>query len=142
MTPPPVPEATARAWSRHTTEVQARLLDIRAMIFAVAAETDGVGPLTETLKWGEPAWLTAASGSGTTIRLGVPRLAPDHCAVFFNCRTTLVETFRQQVADSFSFQGNRALIIAPDAPLPEGPLALCLRAALTYHRRAACRLAP
>jgi hypothetical protein len=34
------------------------------MIFDVARQTKGVGKLQETLKWGEPAYVTAESGSG------------------------------------------------------------------------------
>ena len=135
MTSPPVPASVAEAFAQHSAPVRVRLLRIRDLVFAVAAETEGVGPLTETLKWNEPAYLTEASGSGTTIRLGVPRSAPNDCAVFVNCRTTLVETFRAHFAADFAFDGNRALIIAANRSLPEEPLALCLRAALTYHRR-------
>ena len=36
------------------------LLEIRALIFSVAGATDGVGPLVETLKWGQPRYLTEA----------------------------------------------------------------------------------
>jgi hypothetical protein len=135
MTSPPVPRPVAEALSRHAEPVRARLFEIRETIFAVAAETDGVGPLTETLKWGEPAYLTEASKSGTTIRLGSTGSAPEECAVLFNCRTTLVETFRTHFADDFAFVGNRALIVPITGPLPRQPLMLCLRAALTYHRR-------
>jgi hypothetical protein len=135
MTSPPVPGPVAEALSRYTEPVRARLLEIRETIFTVAAETEGVGPLTETLKWGEPAYLTEASKSGTTIRLGTTRSAPVECAVLFNCKTTLVETFRTHFADDFAFEGNRALVVPITGPLPDEPLMLCLRAALTYHRR-------
>jgi hypothetical protein len=135
MTSPPVSGPVAEALSRFPEPVRARLLDIRETIFAVAAKTEAVGPLTETLKWGEPAaYLTEASKSGTTIRLGV-RSAPEECAVLFNCKTTLVETFRTHFADTFAFEGNRALLVPTAGPLPREPLMLCLRAALTYHRR-------
>ena len=66
------------------------------MIFA-AAQDAGAGPLTETLKWGEPAYLTEASGSGSTIRLGQVRDDPGHAAVFVNCRTALADTFRARL---------------------------------------------
>ncbi|KQY72790.1 MULTISPECIES: DUF1801 domain-containing protein [unclassified Ensifer] len=136
MTTPPVPSAVAEVLAQHAAAIRARLLQVRDLIYMVAAETEGVGPLTETLKWGEPAYLTQASKNGTTIRLGVAESAPERCAVFFNCRTTLVETFRIHFADDFTFEGNRALLIPTTGDLPKGPLALCLRAALTYHRRA------
>lgn len=135
MKSPPVPQTVAEALSRYPEQVRARLLEIREIIFAVAAETEGAGPLTETLKWGEPAYLTEASKSGTTIRLGTVKSAPEHCAVLFNCKTTLVETFRTHFPGDFAFEGNRALLIPIARALPRQPLKLCLRAALTYHRR-------
>src|SRR5688572_15773863 len=130
MTSQPIPEAVAEALARYPEPIRLRLLQVRDLIFAVAAETDGVGPLTETLKWGEPAYLTEASKSGTTLRLGVSRSAPEQCAVFVNCQTTLIDAFRAHFADDFTFEGQRALIIPATSPLRPEPLALCLRAAL------------
>ncbi|AEQ52320.1 hypothetical protein [Pelagibacterium halotolerans] len=135
MSAPVVPADVVLALSRHPARVRKQLLDIRLTIFATASATGGVGPLTETLKWGEPAYLTEKTRSGTTIRLGISKLAPDKAAVFFNCRTNLVENFRAHFADTFDFEGNRALIVPASMPLEETPLALCLRMALTYHRR-------
>ncbi|NVD40434.1 DUF1801 domain-containing protein [Ensifer sp. HO-A22] len=139
MTTPAVPSAVAEVLAQHTAAVRARLLQVRDLIYMVAAEAEGVGPLTETLKWGEPAYLTEASKSGTTIRLGVVKSAPGQCAVFFNCKTMLVETFRVHFGNNFTFEGNRALLIPTTGDLPTEPLSLCLRAALTYHRRTAGR---
>ena len=130
---PPVPEPITQALARYPEPVQRRLLAIRELIFATAAQTIGVGPLTETLKWGEPAYLTEASRSGSTIRLGMVRSAPDKCAILFNCKTSLIDTFRTHFADDFAFDGNRALLLPTAAPVPAQPLALCIRAALTYH---------
>lgn len=134
---PPIPDPVAAALARYPAPVRARLLEIRDLIFAVATETTGVGPLTETLRWGEPAYLTEATKSGTTIRLGSVRSAPRSCAVLFNCRTRLVETFRMQFSDDFAFSGNRATIVAAEGPWARASLATCLRAALTYHVRTA-----
>jgi hypothetical protein len=130
-----MPAAVAAAFATFPSPVRARLLEVRALILATAAETSGVGPLTETLKWGEPAYLTEASGSGTTIRLGWPKSGGQTCAVFVNCRTTLVEHFRAHFGDVFAYQGNRAILLDASRPLPAGPLAICLAMALTYHRQ-------
>ncbi|GGC60167.1 hypothetical protein GCM10010994_18540 [Chelatococcus reniformis] len=109
-------------------------MEARELIFATAAVTPGVGPLAETLKWGEPAYLTMASRSGSTVRLG--RVGDDpRGAVLFNCRTTLVGSFRAHFADALAFAGNRAILLDGSAPLPTSALSLCLRMALTYHRR-------
>ena len=59
-----------------------RLHEMRALIFA-AAEATGTAPLTETLKWGQPAYLPAKR-AGTTIRLGVEG---GHPALFVHCQT-------------------------------------------------------
>lgn len=130
-----MPDAVAAAFNAFPPSVRARLLEVRALILATAAQTPGVGPLTETLKWGEPAYLTEASGSGTTIRLGWPEPEGQTCAVFVNCRTTLVEHFRAHFGDVFTYQGNRAILLDASGPLPTEPLAICLAMALTYHRR-------
>ncbi len=135
MTAPPVPAPVAEVFAGYGEPVRTRLLEIREMIFAVAAESSGVGPLTETLKWGQPAYLTRTTGSGTTVRLGTAKSAPDGCAVLFHCQTTLIETFRAHFAGDFAFEGNRALIVPVTRPLPREPLRLCLKEALTYHRR-------
>ncbi|WP_417584699.1 DUF1801 domain-containing protein [Pelagibacterium sp.] len=134
MSTPSIPPDIAQVLSRHPARVVVHLRDIRAMIFATASEIDGVGPLTETIKWGEPAYLTGKTRSGTTIRLGVSKLAPDRAALFFNCRTNLIENFRAHFADDFLFEGNRALIVPTLIQPVKTPLALCIRMALTYHR--------
>lgn len=54
----------------------------------------GVGRLQETLKWGEPAYVTAESGSGSTIRINRHRKQDGQYAIYFHCRTNLVDTFR------------------------------------------------
>jgi hypothetical protein len=74
------------AFAAYPGRVQARLLKVRDLIFKTAAEIEGVGPLKETLKWSEPAYLTEATGSGSTIRLGWFRSSERESAVLFNCR--------------------------------------------------------
>ncbi len=133
--PPSLPAKVAAAFAAFPEPVHLQLLEVRKLIFTIAAQTIGVGPLTETLKWGEPAYLTEATGSGTTIRLGRPKSPEGVGAVLFNCRTTLVETFRVQFSEALSFQGNRAILLDPSVPLPTEQLAICIAMALTYHCR-------
>jgi hypothetical protein len=123
-------DAVANAFAAMPETVQPRMRDIRAMIFA-AAEATRTGPLTETLKWGAPSYLTNATKSGTTIRLGQQR-ADGRAAMFVHCQTTLIDAFRDRFADQFEFDGNRALILPDDPDLDA--LAVCIACALTYHR--------
>jgi Arc/MetJ-type ribon-helix-helix transcriptional regulator len=132
---PPIPADVAAAFDAFPEAIRRRLLDVRRLLFQTADETEGVGPLTETLKWGEPAYLTLASGSGSTIRLGRAPSSAHDGAVLFNCRTTLVEAFRGQFPDVFRFEKNRAILLGTATPLPETELSICLRIALTYHKR-------
>jgi hypothetical protein len=132
---PPAPAEVAAVLSTFPASVRATLMEVRELIFETAARIEGVGPLTETLKWGEPAYLTEATGSGSTIRLGWFRSAARNCAVLFNCRTTLVDDFREQFPEIFAYEKNRAIVFEAGKALPEGPLSSCLGMALTYHRR-------
>ena len=132
-----MPADVAAAFAAFAEGPRARLMTVRRLIFEVAQATDGVGPLTETLKWGEPAYLTQASRAGSTIRLGVKRGRGGRCAVYFNCKTSLVGTFRTLFAGELDFEGDRAVLFEADGPVPEAPLAVCVGMALTYHRAGA-----
>jgi hypothetical protein len=132
---PPMPAKVAAAFEALPPQARERLAELRALIFETAAATPGAGPITETLKWGEPAYLTEATKSGSTIRLGVTRSDPPRCAVYLNCKTTLVEEYRAAFCDVFDFEGNRAVLLDPASPLPRQALAQALAMALTYHRR-------
>ena len=127
--------AVKEVFDSYDEKIRARLLKLRKMVLEVAAHTNGVGELEETLKWKEPAYLTSQSGSGTTIRLAPVRNKPGKYAVFFNCKTSLLDTFRALYSDVFSFDGNRALVFDVNEKLPTEPLKHCIAMALTYHQR-------
>ena len=105
------------------------------MIFGVARAHTEIGPLTETLKWGEPAYLTEATGSGSTIRLGCTKTEPVYCAIFLNCRTHLIDTYRSLYPQDLKFEGNRAIVLDPTVDWPVDALEHCIGLALTYHIR-------
>ncbi len=127
-----MPPDVAAAFAAFPPAIRERLMAVRQLIFETAAATPGVGALTETLKWGEPAYLTTASKSGSTIRLGWKPAAPGRYAVYVDCKTTLVETFRTLAGDQLTFEGARAILFEAAAP-PPGILSACLARALTYH---------
>lgn len=128
-----MPADVAAVFRSYPPRVNTCLIEVRRLIFVTAATVEGIGVLTETLKWGEPAYLTEASKSGSTIRLGRVPKQPDRCAVYFNCKTTLLDSFRAQFADTLTLAGDRAIILDPTRSLPEVPLQICLTMALTYH---------
>jgi hypothetical protein len=119
-----------------------QLMALRELIFRTAADTEGVGEIEETLKWGEPAYVTR-SKAGSTVRLDWKPNDPGHCAMYFNCQTTLVDTFRTLFPQEFRFEGNRALLLPVQGRMPQDALALCIAASLTYHlQKRRARAAP
>lgn len=109
------------------------LLRLRSWTFQVARATEGVGELEETLKWNQPSYLTKQTRAGSTLRMDW--FDDEHIALYFNCQTTLVDTFRTMYGDVLSFSGNRAIVINIRESLPEAPLKNCIEMALTYHLR-------
>lgn len=126
-----MPKDVARVFDTYPPSIAARLMKVRRLIFETVA-AQNAGTLTETLKWGEPAYLAEASKSGSTIRLGRIASDPEGCALYFNCKTTLVDTFRTLFADELTLSGNRAIVLGKT--IPEKPLRICIAMALTYHR--------
>ena len=111
-----------------------KLLALRRLILETAESTEGVGEIEETLKWGEPAYVTSQSRSGSTVRIAWKKSAPTKYAIYFHCQTNLVETFREKFPGKFRFDGNRRIVFNEDETVPVGPLSSCIAAALTYHR--------
>lgn len=126
--------AVAQAFEAFPPTMRRKLLRLRELIFKTAAATPGVGEIEETLKWGEPAYLTTQSKSGSTVRLGWKKAWPTQVAMYFNCQTTLVESFRTLFPNDFNFEANRALVFDETDDLPSDALGHCIAAALTYHR--------
>lgn len=116
-------------------DIRLQLMALRGLILDTAAGIDGVGPIEETLKWGQPAYLTSQSKSGSTIRLGWKDAAEPQYAMYFICNTNLVERFRLMFPDELQFEGNRAIVFDQDAVVPTDALRECITAALTYHRK-------
>jgi hypothetical protein len=115
--------------------LRARLMALRELVFDTAARTAGVGPLSETLKWGQPSYLTAESGSGTTVRIDRLKSGDDGYVIYFHCQSGLVETFRTIYPDTFVYEGKRAIVLrAMDRP-PIRALGHCIGLALTHHLR-------
>lgn len=125
--------SVARVFGGYPTPVRRRLLELRELIFTVAAHTPEAGPLEETLKWGQPSYVTAETKSGSTIRLDAIRRQPGKYALYFHCQTTLVESFRRRFGAKFIYESNRALLFSAADPVPERELRQCIAAALTYH---------
>ncbi len=122
----------AEVFAGYPPKERKALLQLRQIILDTAANTDGVGELTETLRWGQPSYITAKPKSGTTIRLG---LHDEGYAMFVHCQTSLVEEFRASFGKKLRFEGNRAVVFRLGDKLPRKIVRECVEAALLYHRR-------
>ncbi|MDC0948098.1 DUF1801 domain-containing protein [Gammaproteobacteria bacterium] len=112
-------------------DVRTRLLLIRQLIFETASALNGVGDVEETLKWGEPSY---CANTGSAIRIDWKKSKPKQCAIYFNCNTKLVATFRELFRDQLCFEGNRAIVLFEGGKVPVNELVRCIELALTYRR--------
>jgi hypothetical protein len=112
--------------------VKAKLLALRRLILDTAKSTKGVGLVEETLKWGQPSYLTPETKSGSTIRIDQVKAEAGQYAVYFHCQTNLVETFRELYPE-LRYGGNRCILLNTDDKAPEAALRHCVALALTYH---------
>ena len=123
--------AVSAVLEAYPSALRERLMRLRSLIQETAATTDGVGALEETLKWGEVSYLTSATGSGTTVRIGRDK-GSGRPAIYVNCQTDLLSRYRTLYPDAFGYDGDRGVIIG-DAP-DEAALKHMIALALTYHR--------
>jgi hypothetical protein len=111
--------------------VRNKMLALRKLVIETAKEIDGITNLEETLKWGEPSYLTK---NGSTLRMDWKSKKPDQYAMYFKCTSRLVETFKLIYKDDFTYEGNRAIIFRIDDKIPNVELKNCIKATLTYHK--------
>ncbi|WP_088808593.1 MULTISPECIES: DUF1801 domain-containing protein [Listeria] len=117
-------------YATYTPLEQAKLLEIRSILFEVAALVDGDAVLEEDLKWGQPSY---ALKGGTPIRLDT--FSDGQVAMFFHCQTNLIENFRTIFGNELYFSGNRAIVFDISKSLPEKAIQFCAEAAFTYHKK-------
>lgn len=132
---PPVSKEVSAAFLNWPVSLRGVLHPVRDLVFEVGNRTPDCGQIVETLKWGQPAYLTEKPRTGTTLRLGPAPEAPGRGALFVHCSTTLIADFQAQYRDLFEYSGNRALILPTALGERREALAHCIALGLTYHKR-------
>jgi uncharacterized protein DUF1801 len=122
----------AEVFNCYPEEMRKKLMFLRHLILETALEIESLNKLEETLKWGEPSYLTK---SGSTIRINWKKTSPEQYAMYFHCKTKLVDTFKELYRDVFKFEGNRAIIFNEADEMPVKELKHCIALSLTYHNR-------
>ena len=122
----------ADVFNHYPENIRQKLMLLRQMILDTASETEGVSEVEETLKWGEPSYLVVG---GSTVRIAWKKSKPNCYAIYFHCKTTLVDTFKELYGNKFCFEGNRAILFKENDVLPIPELKHCISLSLTYHSR-------
>jgi hypothetical protein len=118
-------------FANYPAAVREKLLGLRDLIVETARELEGVSTLEETLKWGEPSYITKY---GSTLRMDWKAKTPNQYAMYFKCTSRLVETFRTVFKNDFNFEGNRAIVFSMTDRIPKKELKECIKATLSYHK--------
>ncbi|HIO96460.1 MAG TPA: DUF1801 domain-containing protein [Leucothrix sp.] len=120
----------AEKFHTYPTDIAVELMHLRQIIFEVSKELK-LNDLEETLKWDQPSYLTK---KGSTIRVDWKKTSSsDQFAMYFNCKTKLIDTFKEIYPDDFKYEGNRAIVFKLHQTLPVEKLKVCIELSLTYH---------
>lgn len=118
--------------SNYPSLVKEKMRNLRSLVLETAQSCPEIKTLKETLKWGEPSFL---SDKGSTLRMDWKEKTPDYYALYFQCTTKLVDTFRMVYPDTFRYEGTRAIYFQLNENLPIQELTECIKATLLYHNK-------
>jgi len=118
-------------FNNYPRSVKPKLIHLRELVLTTASEIEGLDELEETLKWGEPSYLTK---HGSTVRMDWKEKSPEQFAIYFKCTSKLVPTFKKIYKDKFMFEGDRAIVFKITDKIPTAALKHCISLALTYHK--------
>jgi hypothetical protein len=125
----------AEVFNNYPGHIRQKLIFLRQLVLDTDSERTGVGILEESLKWGEPSYLTKG---GSTIRMDWKKSKPDRYALYFNCQTKLVGTFKEVFGDRLKFEGNRAIVFYQNDEIPIDEVKRCILLALTAENICQC----
>jgi hypothetical protein len=117
-------------FNAYPDNIRKKMMLLRQLVLETAEEIDSIKSIEETIKWGEPSYL---SKNGSTIRMDWKKSKPDQYAMYFHCKTKLVDTFKELYKDKFNFEGNRANVFNIKDKVPVSELKHCISLSLTYH---------
>lgn len=111
--------------------IRPKMHHLRKLIIDVAKSDDSIKEIEETLKWGEPSYITK---KGSTLRIDWKEKNQGQYAMYFKCTSKLVPTFREVFGDLFKYENTRAILFNLDDKIPEDELKICILLALNYHK--------
>jgi hypothetical protein len=130
----PINSEVAVIFNSYPQKIKSKLMFLRQLILDTAASIEGIGEIEETLKWGEPSYLTTQSKTGSTIRIAWKESQKQKYSMFFKCTADLIPAFREKFPQKFKFGGNRSIDFNINDEVPVKEIKQGIALALTYHR--------
>jgi hypothetical protein len=96
----------AEVFARYPVSVRKKIEQLQQLILDTAQETEGVTQLEESLKWGEPSY---RAPKGSPSRIDWKEKSPQQYAMYVQCTSKLVPTFRKVYEDTFRRQPSPCL---------------------------------
>ena len=123
--------AVEEKFNGYPDEIKSSILLLRELIFGASkADTSNI-ELEECLKWNEPSYCCK---TGSTIRLDWKSKDSENLHIYFNCKSKLIETFREIYGNELTFSGNRVVLVPINEKAPERVLTHCFSMAFNYHK--------
>ncbi|MGH1423915.1 MAG: DUF1801 domain-containing protein [Pseudooceanicola sp.] len=110
---------------------RAGLAVLRALIFDCAADLPDVGALCETLRWGQPSYVSARHRVGTPLRLGLTK--GGGFAIYAHCQTQVIPAFAAAFPGMDRVDGSRGILFRDVGDIDPNRHGQLVRHALTYH---------
>lgn len=135
---PDLPQRVRAVYDACTPTVRQGLMELRRLIFGQAARMPQIGPLTEELRWGQPAFLTVGTGAACSLRIGP--LKRGGFGLFVHCQSGLIAPFQAGPGAGLRFDGTRGVLFDKPAQVNAGQITPLIAQALGYHLRAQVRV--
>ena len=123
------PESEA-VFASYPATVSDKMQFLKELVLETAEEINEIDTLEITLKWNEPSFVTT---KGSTLRMDWKEKSPDQYALYFQCSSRLVDTFRLVFGNLFQYEGKRAIVFQLQQKIPVAEVKECIKAALRYH---------
>lgn len=131
MIAPAIPEQVRAVYDATPLSLRRGLYQLRDLIFAQAARMPQIGPLTEALRWGQPAFLTLDTGAACSLRIGPVK--GTGFGLFVHCQTGLIGAFGSGAGAGLRFDGNRGVLFGPQDRIDPAQISVLIGQALGYH---------
>jgi len=128
---PAPPQAITDAINQAPPDAQDGLWALRALILETAQHLPDVGTVEECLKWGQPAFTTPETKSGSTLRIGCPKNGG--FALYAHCQTNIISSYADAFPGLDTVEGNRAICFTDITQIDPSRHGRLVSHALRYH---------